>query len=327
MKRKKPDAVKPAGNDRGIKLSDTRLPKVKLNHPIRSNKSSPKPDKFRDADVQTVRLRKKGKENFKRRYRKDGKTQEEQNADHSKLPTERSSGKPSGPLSTKRSAPPLVTLERSDLQGLSIADLKRKLGKSMIKILNDLAENRWYDIDVQTPDSNSDDAITRTFSTHDEAVLYLKKEGEYSSSILTSYVSRLSSGDSGWLQSLAMKGTSADRISALTLLVQQCPLGRVELIRAIAKIAAKPSRREASIACEALKDLFINDLLPTDRKLNFFKDNPLLSQLLIAGAKNSSSVVYRYRQSDLVLIWFEDFLKSVYAGFVLVRRLKIEKMI
>jgi ribosome biogenesis protein MAK21 len=40
-------------------------------------------------------------------------------------------------------------------------------------------------------------------------------------------------------------------------------------------MAKKKGRRESMMAIDALKDLFLSDLLPTQRKLKFFYQQPL----------------------------------------------------
>lgn len=61
--------------------------------------------------------------------------------------------------------------------------------------------------------------------------------------------------------------TVADRIAAVTLMVQESPVHRLEELRMLLGYARKVERRERGPAIDALKDLFVNDLLPGERRL------------------------------------------------------------
>jgi ribosome biogenesis protein MAK21 len=58
-----------------------------------------------------------------------------------------------------------------------------------------------------------------------------------------------------------------DKVSALTLLIQESPVHNLEYFRQhLLNMAKKKSRREAILAIDSVKDLLLNNLLP-DRKL------------------------------------------------------------
>eukprot|EP00916_Digyalum_oweni_P009648 GHVL01016252.1.p2 GENE.GHVL01016252.1~~GHVL01016252.1.p2 ORF type:complete len:353 (+),score=100.93 GHVL01016252.1:55-1113(+) len=110
--------------------------------------------------------------------------------------------------------------------------------------------------------------------------------------------------DQRWMRKTATTGTLADRVSALTLITQACPILNYRYIRSLFQMCAKKSRQESSLAIEALKDLALNNLLP-DRKLNFFQKQPINE-----NTKNKIS-------DKILLFWlFEHQLKVTYAGYV-----------
>jgi ribosome biogenesis protein MAK21 len=49
-------------------------------------------------------------------------------------------------------------------------------------------------------------------------------------------------------------------------------------------MAKKKGRRETMMAIDALKDLFLSDLLPSDRKLVFFYQQPLTFAVRVFAA-------------------------------------------
>ncbi|TMW61547.1 hypothetical protein Poli38472_012738 [Pythium oligandrum] len=83
------------------------------------------------------------------------------------------------------------------------------------------------------------------------------------------------SSDDKYLSTMMQKGTLADRVAALTLTIQSSPFHTLSRLSQLITMASKKARRESMMAVESLKDLFINNLLPDDRKLNFFHQNPL----------------------------------------------------
>ena len=73
-------------------------------------------------------------------------------------------------------------------------------------------------------------------------------------------------------------GTLSDKISALTLSVQESPVHNVKALESLVGLAGKRSRGQAVEVLGALKDLFgPGNLLPSDRKLRTFASQPALS--------------------------------------------------
>ncbi|QLQ79773.1 hypothetical protein HG537_0C04220 [Torulaspora globosa] len=92
-------------------------------------------------------------------------------------------------------------------------------------------------------------------------------------------------------------GTLNDKISALTLLMQESPIHNIKCLETLMSFCSKKSRNSILQSLNALKDLFLNGLLP-DRKLRYFKNQPGLSMML--------------NKKTLAIFYFEDLLKKTY---------------
>ncbi|KAF9916062.1 hypothetical protein BX616_004717, partial [Lobosporangium transversale] len=111
----------------------------------------------------------------------------------------------------------------------------------------------------------------------------------------------LSSSDKNFVSTIMSSGTLNDRVSALTLLVQESPLHTTKSLDKLMSMAEKKSRTEAVKAIESLKDLFIGGILP-DRKLKYFQDRPL---------------THPKASNEHLIMWiFEDYLKKTFWKFV-----------
>lgn len=110
-----------------------------------------------------------------------------------------------------------------------------------------------------------------------------------------------SSSQKRFLSQILTGGTLSDKISALTLLVQEAPLHNLRALDNLFNMCQKKSRTAALQCVDALVDLLVNTILPPDRKLKSFKKQPL--------SKNLSN-------SQLILMYFEDHLKNMYFQFI-----------
>ncbi|OBA23383.1 CBF-domain-containing protein [Metschnikowia bicuspidata var. bicuspidata NRRL YB-4993] len=103
-----------------------------------------------------------------------------------------------------------------------------------------------------------------------------------------------------FLSQILSDGTLNDKISALTLLVQEAPLHNLKAFDTLLSYCEKKSRTASLQAINALKDLFLNGLLP-DRKLLSFPKQKL--------NKNADVIT-------LALHYYEDHLKKSYFKFI-----------
>ncbi|CAM9575688.1 unnamed protein product, partial [Hapterophycus canaliculatus] len=90
---------------------------------------------------------------------------------------------------------------------------------------------------------------------------------------------RHASGDDKWVEQVLRGGTLSDKVAALTLQVQESPVHRLSVLDGLLDLGLKKERRTAQMALEALKDLFITNLLPDARRLVAFEARPLMQAL------------------------------------------------
>lgn len=98
--------------------------------------------------------------------------------------------------------------------------------------------------------------------------------------------------------------TISDQIASVTLLIQESPVHRLDEIQTLLSYTQKKVRRERRLAIEAMKDLFINDLLPDDRRLISFQ------------ARQFSCAKGTLSKRHLAYALFESELKNAYRDFL-----------
>jgi ribosome biogenesis protein MAK21 len=155
---------------------------------------------------------------------------------------------------------------------------------------------------------------------HRDIIAELKK---YAVSLLEAdsslYASKHLSSTSShrFLATIMSSGTLDDKVSALTLVIQESPVHTTKSFESLLALAKKRSRGQAVTALGALKDLLgVGVVLPTDRRLRTFAAQPGLLGTL------QTEVVTSWRQVDplpgnimkahLISWAFEDWLKDIY---------------
>ena len=90
---------------------------------------------------------------------------------------------------------------------------------------------------------------------------------------------RSGSAETKWLKLVRTQGTAADKIAAATVLAQEDPVANLKslesLLALLEKARVKGGKRGAVQAIAALQELFRDALLPPDRKLRYFSEQPL----------------------------------------------------
>lgn len=147
-------------------------------------------------------------------------------------------------------------------------------------------ESTWYEYGKDLPGRN--DVLSSTSSTSAELIrryrsmadsiyaneLRLFKQGQ----------SKTSNSDVQWVESTMRKGTLKDRIAAMSVTVSADPLHKFYALDGLMSMVGcsssssdggKTNSRVAQLMAEALEDLFINTLLPPDRKLLTLAQRPL----------------------------------------------------
>ena len=105
-------------------------------------------------------------------------------------------------------------------------------------------------------------------------------------------------------------GTLSDKISAYSVLLQEHPVANLGSLDNLIDMISLKSRRPCLLAIDALLDLFPNYLLPNDRKLSKFQEQPMkLLTKLSSGNKDA-------RDKYLILWMFENKLKDCYKKFL-----------
>ncbi|KKK26064.1 hypothetical protein P175DRAFT_0453220 [Aspergillus ochraceoroseus IBT 24754] len=111
-------------------------------------------------------------------------------------------------------------------------------------------------------------------------------------------------------------GTLSDKISALTLAVQESPLHNTKALENLIALGKKRSRAQAVEVLRSLKDMFAQGtLLPNDRRLRSFANQPSLVAAF-SGAGNrwsEGSPLPGGLQNSHLIVWaYEHFLKDQY---------------
>ena len=145
---------------------------------------------------------------------------------------------------------------------------------------------------------------------------------EYATSLLesenTKYAASNMSASSShkFLSTIMASGTLEDKISALTLLVQESPLHTMKAFESLLGLAKKRSRNQALMAVAALKDLLGQGvLLPADRRLRAFSKQPALVRALESHQsiwRTGTPLPPGVQKGHLIVWAFEDWLKKQY---------------
>ena len=145
------------------------------------------------------------------------------------------------------------------------------------------------------------------------ALALLEKEASIAEARATSS----GTSDEKWMLSAVKRGTSGDKLAAMTLLVQQSPVHSLRYIDGLLSIAAKKSRRESQQAIDALKDLFIANLLPPTRRLQTFSSHSIAAASLVSPTGSIIDSSSSVKTAEILVWWaFEDELKKRYAVFL-----------
>ena len=127
-------------------------------------------------------------------------------------------------------------------------------------------------------------------------------------------------GDGKWVEGTIRKGTLKDRIAAMAVIVSNDPLHKFHAIDGLLQMTGgsteqgvgQTNSRVAQLAAEALEDLFLNTLLPSDRKLYTLNQRQL--PVLDSSKTGKSTLTMSPR---ILLLWrFEEMVKDKYNIFI-----------
>ena len=168
--------------------------------------------------------------------------------------------------------------------------MPKQEGKELIP-LNSLAGCKWWQIKVKESPvvvMSGEPSLELAMDIYEETL-----------SDFESLMSRDS--EQKWLRKVSTTGTHSDQVSALVTLCQMSPVLAMSHLRQLLNLAQVKANRIIEPALSAIKKLLVEELLPPDRKLMTFAEHKM------------PKVVY---QTDLLLWYFEDFLKKLVATFV-----------
>ncbi|TQS36824.1 hypothetical protein Golomagni_02718 [Golovinomyces magnicellulatus] len=126
-----------------------------------------------------------------------------------------------------------------------------------------------------------------------------------------------SSSSQRFLSTIMKSGTLSDKVSALTLVIQESPIHTTKSFENLLNLAKKRSRGQAVIALAALKDLLgTGAVLPENRRLKSFSDQPdllsALSEDSIRSWRSDQRLPGSISKAHLISWIYEDWLKKAY---------------
>ncbi|KAH7422635.1 hypothetical protein KP509_12G018100 [Ceratopteris richardii] len=161
-------------------------------------------------------------------------------------------------------------------------------------------ENKNIALEVQGDKRNDQEDLSAL-------VVNMRKKGEH---LMERFVmeyesSRGKDSDMRWLMMARKTGTTADKVAALTVLLQDNAVANLRSLDSLlGMVTSKGGKRHAAMGIDALKELLLSSLLP-DRKLKSLTQQPLKAQ------SDSQEV------DVLLLLWYwEDCLKQRYGQFI-----------
>ena len=206
-----------------------------------------------------------------------------------------------------------TTPDQANRTGMNVLPT-RMVGKGTIPLSFE-PRSEWHAVELPAlPGLNSEttslpkDLIARL---HEHAKLLLEGENKQYSAHNPS-----ASSAHQFYSTIMSTGTLSDKISALTLSVQESPVHNMKALESLVGLARKRSRGQAVEVLGALKDLFgPGNLLPSSRKLRAFTGQPALPAVF--GSTDlqwtSKDPLPRQLQASHLIMWaYEDWLKGIY---------------
>jgi ribosome biogenesis protein MAK21 len=129
--------------------------------------------------------------------------------------------------------------------------------------------------------------------------------------------SQASSSSSRFMSTIMSSGTQSDKVSALTLAIQESPAHNIRAFDNLIGLAGKNNRGQAIAALGAIVDLLGNGaVLPSDRRLRAFGSQPSLIGFLqdqeLYDWRHGQNLPSPLTDEHLALWAFEDWLKDAY---------------
>ncbi|XP_007896659.2 CCAAT/enhancer-binding protein zeta [Callorhinchus milii] len=166
---------------------------------------------------------------------------------------------------------------------------------------------KWYDMDYAQEYSSEPQNETVVKQYRDLA----KQLYQHETDLYKNKKGNKNSANSTWMKTVVTTGTLADRMAAMTLLIQDTPVHTMHFVETLVSLVKKRgSRQQCLIGLSTLKELLISDLLPDNRKLQTFSQHPFENIEKLASGNRDA------RDKRLLLWYFEHLLKHQVAEFV-----------
>ncbi|KAI0965651.1 CBF/Mak21 family-domain-containing protein [Xylaria arbuscula] len=182
----------------------------------------------------------------------------------------------------------------------------------------------WYAVELKTlPNPASDDVAP--FTTTMTALKNYAKTilDEDTAAYGTSFAA---SSSRKFMSTIMSSGTMSDKVSALTLAIQESPAHNIKAFENLMAMGAKRSRGPALAALTALVDLLgPGMILPSDRRLRTFTSQlgliGTLQKLNIRSWSAGQPLPGKVTRAHLISWYFEDWLKDAY--FKMIQSLEV----
>ncbi|KAG7460622.1 hypothetical protein MATL_G00200720 [Megalops atlanticus] len=166
---------------------------------------------------------------------------------------------------------------------------------------------KWFELEYtnETSSAPQDEALVSQYRALAQKLL------ESEVDLFKSKKGAQKGANSAWMKTVVSTGTLADRMAAMTLLVQDAPVHSLHFVETLVSLVKKKgSRRQSLMALDTLRELLLSDLLPESRKLRPFPQRPFDRLEELASGNRDA------RDRRLVLWYFEHLLKQQVADFV-----------
>ena len=254
-----------------------------LKNATKSTSSNEKKEKVAIENTSNNRKTKSGKKKSKNKYR----PQPELNDDDRKKPANEEI------QNNEISSTTGVSRKQTKNKKNKVDNLIIKPGDIWFQILEEIESNQNS---VLPPTSNSMSA--RSLES-EAAKLFQKDVDKYREDRNKSKKS-----ETEWYEKVLSSGTLSDKQAALQLFVAESPVHNLSSLDSLIAMSKKKGRRECITATEAVRDIFIKNILPKNRQLNAFH------------AHKMHEIKESNRQKQLVLWYFEGELKKRFGVYV-----------
>ncbi|OTB03040.1 hypothetical protein M426DRAFT_322062 [Hypoxylon sp. CI-4A] len=182
----------------------------------------------------------------------------------------------------------------------------------------------WYAASLRSLPTPSSDDVTPYTAAIAELKTYAKSVLDEDSAEYNKTLSKSSSHK--FMSTIMSSGTMSDKVSALTLAIQESPIHNIKTLENLIGLSAKRSRGQALAALAALVDLFGQGMiLPSERRLRLFSSQlGLIGTLQKYNLKTWSAnqaLPGKITKEHLISWIFEDWLKESY--FKVIQNLEV----